>query len=68
MMPQSFVELLPLVAPVLVLELALLGLALFDLARRDHVRFDNKLVWAAIIVLVSLVGPLAYFVLGREEA
>ena len=66
-MPESVRDLLPLLAPLVLIEIGLLVAALFDLLRRERVRFGNKLVWAAIIVLVNVVGPLAYFVLGREE-
>lgn len=58
---------LPLLLPIVLLELALMVAALIDLTRRERVRGGNKLIWVLIIVLVNLFGPLAYFVLGREE-
>ncbi|TAK27662.1 MAG: PLDc_N domain-containing protein [Chloroflexota bacterium] len=64
---QSLPELLPLLAPLILLEMGLLVLALRDLVRRKRVRFDNKLIWGALIVLFGVVGPLAYFTLGRED-
>ncbi len=66
-MSQFVSEMLPALIPVVVIELGLIVLALRDLVRRDRVRFDNKLVWGAIIVVFGLIGPLAYFTLGREE-
>jgi hypothetical protein len=30
--------------------------------------FGNKWVWAAIIVLVNLVGPILYLAVGRKPA
>ena len=67
MTSQSLSELLPLLAPLFLLQVGLLALALRDLIRRERVRFDNKLIWGAIIVLFGLIGPLAYFTLGRED-
>ncbi len=62
-------EALPLLIPLLVLQLILLVLALWDLTRPERrVRGDNKLVWGVVIVLVSMFGPLAYFLFGREDA
>ncbi len=62
-------EALPLLVPLLILQLILLGLALWDLTRPERrVRGDNKLVWGVVIVLVSMFGPLAYFLFGREDA
>lgn len=62
-------EALPLLIPLLILQLILLALALWDLTRPERrVRGGNKVVWGVIIVLVSMFGPLAYFLFGREDA
>ena len=62
-------EVLPLLIPLAVIQLALLGFALRDLLNPERrVKGGNKLVWALIIVFVNLIGPLAYFFVGREEA
>ena len=55
---------------VLLLELALAAVALVDLYRRPAatVAFGNKWVWVAIIVLISLVGAILYFAIGRKPA
>jgi hypothetical protein len=59
-------KLIPLILPVVLLELALLAAALWDLAHRDKVRGGKKWVWV-LVSLVNIVGPLAYFLFGREE-
>ena len=62
-------EILPLLIPLAVIQLALLGFALRDILNPERrVKGGNKLVWALIIVFVNLIGPLAYFFVGREEA
>ena len=66
--PQKLQEILPLVAPLILLQLVLLVLAILDLFREERqVRFFGKPIWALIIVFVNLLGPLAYFFVGREE-
>ena len=61
-------QMLPLIGPLVVLQLLLMALALVDLFREERtVRFVSKPIWALIIVFVNLVGPLAYFFVGREE-
>lgn len=61
-------ELLPLLIPLIVLQLVLMAAALYDLTRPDRrVRGGSKVVWAFIIILGELFGPLIYFFLGREE-
>jgi hypothetical protein len=60
--------LLGLIVPLLLLQLGLLAAALYDLTRPERrVRGDNKLIWALVIIFVSLFGPLIYFLIGREE-
>lgn len=64
---QELVRLIPLLAPLLVIQLALMIAALVDWARRERTR-GPKWVWLPVIVLVSMIGPLIYFFIGREEA
>lgn len=62
-------DLLPIIIPLAVLELALLALGLYDLTRPDRkVKGGNKWIWGIIIVLVNFIGPLIYFFFGREES
>ena len=58
---------LPLLLPLLLLQLGLQVAAIVDLVRREKVRGGNKWIWGAVIVLGEALGPLAYFLLGREE-
>jgi hypothetical protein len=30
------------------------------------VRGDSKVVWALIVIFVSTIGPILYFLVGRE--
>ncbi len=61
-------KILPLLLPLVVLQVALMLVAAIDLFQDDRrVRWFSKPVWALIIVFVNLIGPLAYFFVGREE-
>jgi hypothetical protein len=62
-------QIIALVAPIVVIQLGLMIAALIDLERDERrVRGGSKLVWALVIVFVNVVGPILYFVAGREEA
>lgn len=62
-------QVLPLIAPLIVLQLALMALGLYDLTRPDRrVKGGSKLIWGIVIVLGELIGPVIYFFFGREEA
>jgi ABC-2 type transport system ATP-binding protein len=61
-------QVLLLIVPLVLLQLGLLVLAVVDLLRDDRrVRGGNKGVWAVVIVFVSMIGPILYFLVGREE-
>ena len=63
MTPKSLYLLLPL----FLINILLVGTALFDLIRRERVKGGNKLLWGAIIVLIQYLGPILYLVIGRQE-
>jgi len=60
--------LIALLIPLILIQLALLVAALYDLTRPGRrVKGDNKIVWVVIIVFVQMLGPILYFLAGREE-
>ena len=60
-------QILLLLLPIIVIELGLIVFALRDLLRPERrVRGDSKLMWGLIIVFISLLGPILYFIVGRE--
>lgn len=57
---------LPLLIPVIILELGLMVAALVDLVKREKTK-GPKWVWILVIVFVNLFGPIVYFLVGRDE-
>ncbi|TCZ78766.1 PLDc_N domain-containing protein [Paenibacillus albiflavus] len=57
---------LPIIIPIIVIQLILLAVALFSLKKAPATR-GPKLLWALIIIFVSILGPVLYFVIGKEE-
>ncbi len=60
-------EMIPLLIPLVVIQLVLIGIALRDLVRRKRVKGGNKLVWGLVIVFIQYIGPILYLIIGREE-
>jgi len=56
-----------LLIPLVIVELGLMVFALVDLVRRPKVKGNNKLLWGILVVGIGIIGPLVYFILGREE-
>ncbi len=62
-----FEELIPFLIPLVAVQLTLQVIALFNLKNRTKVRFDNKTIWVVIIIAGSLIGTIAYFLLGGAK-
>lgn len=56
-----------LLLPLALIEVGLMVWAVVDLVKREHVRGGNKLIWAIVVVFISIIGPLLYLVWGRDE-
>jgi hypothetical protein len=64
----SNTQLLVLLTPIVIIELALLVIALRDLLRPERrVRGESKLMWGLIVVIFGILGPILYLTVGRQE-
>jgi hypothetical protein len=55
------------IAPILVIQLILLIIALIDLSKINQTN-GPKWLWAIIIIFVNILGPITYFVFGRKQS
>jgi hypothetical protein len=61
-------EFLQFVIPLIVLQFALLGYTLWHILTHKHYRTGNRTLWLIItIVFMNYVGPILYFILGKED-
>jgi hypothetical protein len=60
-------QLLLILAPLLVINLVFVIIALKDLYHRKSVLGGNKVVWALVILFVNTIGWILYFLFGRKE-
>ena len=56
-----------LLLPVIIVQLLLLTVALIDCIRAERTR-GAKWIWILVIVLLQLIGPVLYFVFGKEKS
>ncbi|MEE1130298.1 MAG: PLD nuclease N-terminal domain-containing protein [Caryophanon sp.] len=59
-------DMLLMLAPLFVVQLILLVVALLDLRRVADTR-GPKWLWLIIILFVNIVGPIVYFIVGRKQ-
>ncbi|CAH2717485.1 Negative regulatory protein YxlE [Neobacillus rhizosphaerae] len=57
---------LPIIAPILIIQLILLIVAIFDLVRIEKTN-GPKWLWVIIILFINIIGPILYFVIGRKS-
>jgi 4-amino-4-deoxy-L-arabinose transferase-like glycosyltransferase len=59
-------KLIPLLIPILLIQFGLQIYALVDLYRQPSVR-GSKVLWAVVIILGEILGPIIYFIFARRE-
>lgn len=65
----KFVEFLPFLIPLVIAQFALLGYTLYHIFTHNTYKRGNRAVWLVItLVLMNFVGPILYFLLGKEDA
>jgi hypothetical protein len=64
--PSDVLKFIPLLIPIVLIQLGLEIAAIVDLIRQPSTR-GPKWVWVLIILFVNLIGPILYFILGRKE-
>lgn len=64
----EIMELLPFLIPLFIAELVLLGYTLHHILTHKTYKRGNRTLWLVItIVLMNFVGPILYFLLGKED-
>jgi DMSO reductase anchor subunit len=63
---EKVTALLPYIIPLVLLQLTLMIVALVDLIRREKTR-GPKWIWMIVIIFGELIGPIIYFIFGRED-
>lgn len=67
-MLENIQEMLPFLIPLVVVQFILLGYTLYHILTHKNYRRGNRTLWLAVsIILMNFVGPILYFLLGKEE-
>ena len=62
----DFARILPLLIPIIIIQLGLQIYALVDLYRQESVK-GPKWAWVLVIIFLNLIGPIVYLVVARKE-
>ena len=62
-------ELLPFLIPLVIAEFALFGYTLYHILTHKTYKRGNRVLWLVVtIVFMNFIGPILYFLLGKEDA
>jgi len=59
-------NILPFLIPVLIISWGLVIAALWDLIKREKTN-GPKWMWVLAILFINFIGPILYFIVGRDE-
>ena len=61
-------EFLPFLIPLVAVQFSLFGYTLYHILTHKSYKHGNRTLWLIItIVLMNFIGPLLYFVFGKED-
>lgn len=61
-------ELLPFLIPLAIAEIVLLAITLRHILTHDHYKRGSRGLWLVVaIVGMEFIGPILYFILGKED-
>lgn len=58
-------QLVIMLVPLMILQLTLMGIALYQLTK-SNTKYLSKPIWAIIIVVMNILGPILFLLVGRE--
>lgn len=65
----KIIEYLPFLIPLIIAQFVLLGYTLYYILTHDTYKRGNRTLWLVItIVLMNFVGPILYFLFGKENS
>lgn len=66
-MSSELVKYLPVLVPVILIEMILMVTAVIHIVRHRSFRFGNMAVWLCIVIFIQIIGPVLYFTIGRGD-
>lgn len=66
-MMDEMIKYLPLLIPVILVHCILAITALVHIFKHDHYKFGNRVVWCLVVILIQIIGSIAYFLFGRDD-
>ncbi len=66
-MPDIIREYLPILIPIIILEIGLMVYSLRHVLKHDRYKFGSRTMWILIVVFIQIIGPILYLIIGKED-
>ena len=64
----NIMEFLPFLIPLVIIQFSLLAYTLYHILTHDTYKRGNRVLWLVItLVFMNFVGPILYFIFGKED-
>lgn len=61
-------EFLPFLIPLVLIQFALFFYTLYHILTHETYKHGNRILWIVVVVIgIQFIGPILYFVFGKEE-
>ena len=61
-------EMMPLIIPLVIVQFVLLAVTIVHILKHDTYKRGNRIIWMIVaIVGMEFIGPILYFVFGKED-
>lgn len=61
-------EMMPLIIPLVIVQFVLLAVTIVHILKHDTYKKGNRIIWLIVaIVGMEFIGPILYFVFGKED-
>ena len=64
----KLIEFLPFLIPLALVQYGLMAAALWHILTHKHYKTGSRALWLIVSILLNFIGPILYFVLGKEDA
>ena len=64
---EQIIPYLPFIIPFAIIQFGLMIAALVHIFTHDKYKMGNRTLWVIISIVVSTIGPILYFIMGRSD-
>lgn len=64
---EQLIEFLPFLIPLAIAQYGLMAYAIYHILTHATYKCGSRALWLVVSILVNFIGPILYFVLGKED-